>query len=113
MRIAPRHVTSISLLLALSLLAASALAAFVNARSLVLASQTVNHTHRVLEHLAQVLSLLGEAESSQRGYIITGDASYLGPYDSAVRAVSSRLDSIRTLTSDNPSQQARLDVLDG
>ena len=43
-------------------------------------SQSVTHTHLVIEHIADVLSLLKDAETGQRGYIITGDEAFLEPY---------------------------------
>jgi methyl-accepting chemotaxis protein len=72
-------------------------------------SQLVTHTHQVLEHIAEILSLLKDAETGQRGYIITGDEAFLEPYQAAISGVPSVVKELRQLTSDNADQQARLD----
>ena len=68
----------------------------------------VAHTHQVRTELADLLSELKDAETGQRGYLITGDDSYLAPYQSALGAIKATLDDVRKLTSDNPDQQRRL-----
>ncbi|HEX8949306.1 MAG TPA: CHASE3 domain-containing protein [Dissulfurispiraceae bacterium] len=72
----------------------------------------VHHTHKVLERLESVLSLLKDAETGQRGYIITGDDRYLEPYHAAVREIDRRIGELRELTSDNPAQQQRLNSIE-
>ena len=72
----------------------------------------VEHTHEVLGGLEAVLSLSTDAETGERGYLLTGDESYLEPYHSGSTGVRIRLKEVRKLTEDNPSQQRRLDVLD-
>src|SRR5713226_5865159 len=71
----------------------------------------VDHTYQVRTELADLLSELKDAETGQRGYIITGDESYLAPYQSALTAIKSTLDDVRRLTADNPNQQRRLTVI--
>ena len=70
------------------------------------------HTYKVLQELEGVLSSLKDAETGQRGYIITGDKKYLDPYNSAVTKVNQQLKDIRNLTSDNSNQQRKLDILE-
>jgi methyl-accepting chemotaxis protein len=71
----------------------------------------VAHTYQVQAGLADLLSELKDAETGQRGYIITGDESYLAPYQSALGAINGTLDDLRRFTADNPNQQRRLAVL--
>ena len=71
----------------------------------------VEHTHRVLDDLSGLQSLLQDAERGQRGYVITGDDSYLRPYDQAVPQIGQTLSQLRTLTADNPRQQDTLRAL--
>lgn len=73
--------------------------------------QWVDHTHQVRYQLAELRTQLTDAETGQRGYIITGDESYLQPYTDALANVGSSLDKLRRLTADNPGQQQRLAVL--
>ena len=68
--------------------------------------QWVAHTREVLENLEALISTLKDAETGQRGYVITGDKTYLEPYESAIRNVRKRFDSVVDLTRDNAVQQA-------
>src|ERR1035438_3500594 len=74
-------------------------------------SYSVAHTHVVLEGIARVLSMLKDAETGQRGYIITGDESFLEPYQAAAPAIATTVNDLRELTSDNPAQQKRIDTV--
>ncbi|HEV3261616.1 MAG TPA: CHASE3 domain-containing protein, partial [Gemmataceae bacterium] len=74
-------------------------------------SQWVTHTYQVREKLEVLLSLMADAETGHRGYLLTGQRSYLKPYQDAVRAVDPTVAEIRALTADNPNQQRRLDLL--
>jgi PAS domain S-box-containing protein len=65
----------------------------------------VLHTRRVLYELQRTESLLADAETGQRGYLLTGDQQYLEPYTSASGEIDSHLENLRRLTSDNPTQQ--------
>ena len=69
----------------------------------------VTHTHQVLETIARVLSLMKDAETGQRGYVLTGQDSYLEPYSSGVAGVPGALADLRGLTADNPRQQRRIE----
>src|SRR4029077_3505892 len=63
------------------------------------------HTARVLRELEATLSSAKDAESGQRGYLLTGRAAYLRPYNSAVVALREHVRVLRELTADNPRQQ--------
>lgn len=66
------------------------------------------HTHEVLENISEMLSLLKDAETGQRGYIITGDQIFLDPYNKALDSLPKAVEKLRTLTADNPNQQRRI-----
>jgi methyl-accepting chemotaxis protein len=68
----------------------------------------VAHSHAVIEKLATTLSLAKDAETGQRGYIITGDSAFLTPYEQAVAAIPGNLAELRRLIRDNPEQLTRL-----
>ena len=84
-----------------------------NARRLLDANRWVVHSYRVLAATDDVLGNLRDAETGQRGYILTGEESYLAPYTAAVAAAGPQLDSLATLTADNPVQQRRVGALRG
>jgi len=81
-------------------------------QKLVEAADWEAHTHQVLESLGTFASALVDAETGQRGYIITSDESYLEPYHAGVARVDRALEEIRKLTQDDPQQQRRLDTLE-
>jgi PAS domain S-box-containing protein len=87
----------------------------VSYRSVVMSSEStrwVRHTHEVLESLQNLVSDMTSIESSARGFVLTGDKSYIESYG-AGRA-SAELDeaSVRNLTVDNPQQQRELPALE-
>ena len=77
--------------------------------SLTNTSHLVTHTHEVLEHIAEVFSLLKDAETGQRGYVITGDEAFLEPYQTGSGNIPNVVKELRQLTADNANQQKRLD----
>lgn len=88
-----------------------AFASYRNIAILLDAEHWVIHTQEVRDKLANLQSELKDAETGQRGYVITGVEDYLQPYNSAVASIYSMLADLKTLTSDNPNQQRRLDDL--
>ncbi len=44
--------------------------------------------------LFRLLLSVQDAETGQRGYLLTGDAAYLAPYNDAVRVTQERLDAV-------------------
>jgi len=71
-------------------------------------SLKVAQTHDVLYQIDMLLSELKDAETGQRGYVITGDDAYLEPYQEALASVTRTMANLRSFTSDNPHQQRRL-----
>ena len=100
----------IALAAAVVLLLAVGLASIREQRRTMEAGDSVRHTIRVLEQITLVLQRASDAESGQRGYVLTGDPTYLKPYHDAVAALPQDFADLRKLTSDNPSQQARCDT---
>jgi signal transduction histidine kinase/CheY-like chemotaxis protein/CHASE3 domain sensor protein len=76
------------------------------------AAQSVTHTMQVLERAQQLLTTLGDAETGQRGFVLTNEDRYLEPYNRAREALQAQMRDLRDLTADNPEQGARLDELD-
>jgi len=73
--------------------------------------ELVSHTHEVRTEFANLLSVLEDAETGQRGFLITGADSYLGPYQTAVDEVKAAFDRVQRLTATRPDQQRRLATL--
>jgi CHASE3 domain sensor protein len=98
--------------ISLVLLMAIGTVAYASISKLTRTSQWVTHTHEVLEHIAGVLSSLKDAETGQRGFVITGDEAFLEPYHTGSGELPNVLKGLRKLTEDNPHQQQRLDALE-
>ncbi|MGG1948526.1 PAS domain S-box protein [Trinickia sp. NRRL B-1857] len=76
----------------------------------------VQHSNEVYTGLERLLSLARDAESGQRGYVITGRDEYLRPYLQAEPQIGVQLDRLDALIKSNPVQERRLaqlsDLLD-
>src|ERR1700722_16705372 len=95
--------------LAFLLLLGIGMVAYRSISSLANTSQSITHTYKVLENVAEVFSLMKDAETGQRGYIITADDAFLEPYQTGAAGVPAVIKDLRQLTSDNASQQKRID----
>jgi PAS domain S-box-containing protein len=86
----------------------------VSYRSMVESSESelwVRHTDQVLEKLQELLAAMQTVESNARGYVLTGDESFLEVYRAARAKTEQDQTILRTLTADNAGQQHRLDAL--
>ncbi len=79
---------------------------------LVTTARQETHTYQVLAALQEVLSLIKDAETGQRGFLLTGEPRYLQPYNAAIENISRKVKDLRRLTADNPNQQSNLDDLE-
>jgi PAS domain S-box-containing protein len=71
----------------------------------------VRHTDQVLEKLLNLLAAMQTSESNARGYLLTGDESFLEIYRAGVAEADKDQATLRSLTADNAEQQRRLDAL--
>ena len=69
---------------------------------------TVVHTHEVIMSLSNMMGLIRDAETGQRGFIITGDEDYLEPYNNAIIKIKESHEDVKKRISDNPAQLIRL-----
>jgi methyl-accepting chemotaxis protein len=86
--------------------------AYTSINKLTTTSRWITHTHEVLEHIASVLSSLKDAETGQRGYVITGDDAFLEPYRTGTGDALNVVKELRRATADNPAQQKRIDSIE-
>ena len=101
-----RNSLAIGIGLLVSVLAINAGIAYLNTWQLHDNAQWVAHTHEVLDSLESLQSTIKDAETGQRGYLITGREEYLSPYENALTRHDQALDRVATLTTDNREQQA-------
>jgi signal transduction histidine kinase len=68
----------------------------------------VSHTWQVINDTERIMSSMKDAESGNRGYLLTGDPVYLAPYTQATHDLPDEFSHIKGLTADNPAQQASI-----
>lgn len=88
-----------------------AVVSFKNSEKLLDTNKWVNHTHEVITEFEQVLNATIDGETGVRGYVITGNETYLDNYTSAKALSQQHLDKLRDLTIDNQQQQQNLRLL--
>ena len=71
----------------------------------------VEHTLNVQQAITRTLSLVQDAETGQRGYLLTNDSAYLEPYQNAIAAMAPQLEVLDDLVADNPGQVERARLL--
>ncbi|MEH1890217.1 MAG: response regulator [Nostoc sp.] len=101
----------ISFALSLATLTTIGLISYQSTNDLIETSVNENHTYQVLSQLEDLNLQLSNAETGQRGYVITGKQSYLEPYNAAINVLDQKVNELQRLTADNPNQQRRLDIL--
>lgn len=105
---ASRLFVPILLLVATIIVALNALFAFRSVHSLLESEHWVEHTWQVINQVERIMGSAKDAETGSRGYLITGEESYLEPYHSATQEMPAELDQFQRLTSDSPSQTIRI-----
>jgi signal transduction histidine kinase/DNA-binding response OmpR family regulator/CHASE3 domain sensor protein len=103
----------ISSLVSLFVLTISSVASFISIKSLLNSNFWVNHTQEVIYNLNEGAAIITEAQTSMRGYLITGDEQFIERYKDAETKSNSYFDKLDELTADNPAQQKQLQELSG
>jgi signal transduction histidine kinase len=74
-------------------------------------SKLVMHTYEINIQLERLMSAIKDAETGQRGYIITRNGRFLTPYLYSRDKVNASFITLKKLTADNPVQQKNLEGL--
>ncbi len=104
-------IVAFSLATVLAFFVFTGIVAYRNLQTLRENNQKIVHSHEVIIALDQLLSSVQDAETGQRGFVLTNNERYLDPYNTALATIPLRLDEIAQLTNDNPAQQARIESL--
>jgi CHASE3 domain sensor protein len=106
---------SLALTIALVLISSAVLLSVLSTRGLNAASQRFTHTQLTLVTASQLLATIAEAETGQRGFLLTGDLKYLAPYEAARARLPGELALLRRQYAGGQSDQTvlldRLQVL--
>lgn len=68
----------------------------------------VERSHETRSQILSVFSLLQDAETGQRGYIITGDERFLQPYNEAEQRLAAQISRLERLYDTQPDQTAEV-----
>lgn len=98
--------------LSLVLLILSSLASFISIKNLIKSSELLRKNNLVIENLNAVESNLKDAETSQRGFLITGDPRFLIPYNNAKTEAFEFLNELKLRTIENSIQSETLAALE-
>ncbi|HZD47054.1 MAG TPA: CHASE3 domain-containing protein, partial [Acidobacteriaceae bacterium] len=106
-----RNLLPVLLLIAAIIVFLNAWWAFQAVRTLATNAYWLAHSWQVVHQVERVLGSAVNAETGERGYLISGMDSYLEPYTIARQELPAELAHLQSLTSDNPAQQARVQEL--
>lgn len=96
---------SAGIVLAFVLLIVISVISYSRTSQFLLSSRWVDHTYTVLSQINLLFSELKDAETSQRGFLLTNDEKFLEPYNKAVSNLPETIQRLKTLTKDNFDQQ--------
>ena len=100
--------TALGMMAAMTLLASIAYLSYTRTEHFVTSSRWVDHTYTVLIQLDKVTADIKEAESSERGYLLTNDLHFLRLYEQATQKLPTDMKKLQMLTADNPLQQRQV-----
>ena len=110
MRFSTRTAKIIFIITALVLLVVATIL-YAQVKELVDANNSVNHINEVKLHLSQTLSAAKDAETAQRGFLLTNDSLFLQPYLHAEQKAGASINKLESLTNGNDEQQENLKKL--
>jgi PAS domain S-box-containing protein len=106
-----RGLPLLSFALTLVVLLSGGLLGVISAQRLIVNYRQVGYTDEAMLDVETLLSTLENAETGQRGYLLTGNQAYLQPYREATRRLPPELSRLKAVITD-PTQQSRLLMLE-
>lgn len=106
-----RHWPAIAFGTALALLAGMSALAYFSVQKFIDRANWISHTQDVLRETDAMLFELTEIENGVRGFLITGDDSFLVPHLGGLTLIPARLRMLEGLTTDNEAQQKQVHEL--
>ena len=103
--------TTVGLVVGFALLLGGCLAAIVAVFASISADHWVDHSMMVRQTSEQLFSIVQDAETGQRGYLLTDDSSYLEPFLTAKTQLPIIESQLRQLTENSATHQKQLDEL--
>jgi len=75
------------------------------------ADQQARRTVEIEKQLSQLRTLVTEAETGQRGFLLTGDRRYLAPFETAQKELGPAVDNLSSESADDGSEKASVESL--
>ncbi|UUR07878.1 response regulator [Sphingomonas glaciei] len=100
--------TLVGVIAALAFFLVTGAVTYLNIQAVRAETDRVTSTHEVITSLGDLLSAMQDAETGQRGFLLTGENSFLQPYRDAEARSADSLQTLDRLTRDEPEQQANL-----
>lgn len=97
--------------ISLFLLLISSAASYISIKNLINSSRMLRESNHVISALDNTTSLIKDAETGQRGYLLTGDTRFLDPYNASKGKIETQLDELDAVFSKSPSQSGNLKEL--
>ena len=107
-----RSLVAVATGISVLVLIAAGVAVYLSVRTLSDASDQLVRSKDISIALEQALSSLRDAETGQRGYLLTGRPAYLAPYAAAVATVNQQLDTIRSLSVSDADARTRFEEIE-
>jgi CHASE3 domain sensor protein len=95
----------------LAVMALNTILHYWNIRRLAETRDLVLRSSEKLRAANQLLSALQDAETGQRGFLLTGDRPYLEPYVRSTSVIDSRYQKLQQLVAQDPAQQKSVAAL--
>jgi len=111
MKWSPLKIISLGFGFALILLCCVGVVSYVTAQELIRDIRMVGYTHQVQAQLETVFGLVKDMQASGRGYVLTGEESFLEPYREAAKVVQDEMNDLRGLIQVKLPQLKRFDTL--
>lgn len=101
----------IGLGISLLLLIVSSTASFISIKNLIKTTDLVVESNAIISDVDNTISVLKDAETGQRGYLLTGNITFLQPYYTGFKRTDSLFSKLLMSTKDNPIEQQKLKIL--
>ncbi|BDI29974.1 hypothetical protein CCAX7_20250 [Capsulimonas corticalis] len=112
LRQASDKAATVSLALTLVVLAMIGLLSYTSTQRFLANDRDINHSFAVVDTTRSVLSDLKDAETGQRGFLLTNDPQYLAPYQSGTASLQQHIEQLRLLVKGDAAQERRLETLE-
>lgn len=97
--------------LSLLLLLMSSVASYISIKNLIDSSGMVRESNETIKNINNVFSLVKDAETGQRGYLLSGDQAFLTPYNNAKAKIAQAVTELNNEITYSPQQAQNLEKL--